>query len=442
LNRSAFSVTNDGKKENRMDVPRKGVNRRKTVRRLIIAGFLSLCAAGVTWGVGRLQPALPLVEAGSVWPDTVKRGSMLRQVHGIGSLVPQEVTWISAQVDGRIEKIHIQPGTPVQPDTLIMDLSNPTLSEAMIAAEYDLKQAEAALADLNVTLQSVKFDKQAAAAQVTSDYEQAKIKADRDQQLAALGLIPSLDLKLSVTQARQLEFRNQIEEKRLGSIDQSTEAQLTAQRVKIDQLRAMYGLKKQQVDELHVFAGVTGMLQQIGNTTTGAPLLEAGQNVVAGAILARIAQQDKLKAQLRITETEAKDIALGQRASVDTHNGVIPGKVIRIDPAAVNGTVLVDVGLSGALPPGARPDLSVDGTVEIEQLNNILYISRPASGQPNSTASLFRIDPDGKTATRTNVRLGRTSVNTIEIVTGLREGEKVIVSDMNSMESHEKIRLN
>ena len=425
-----------------MDVARKGVNRRKTIRRLVIAGFLSITAAGATWGVGRMQPALPLVEAGSVWPDTVKRGSMLRQVHGNGSLVPEQVTWISAQVEGRIEKIHIQPGTSVEPGTIIMDLSNPTLSAAMITAEYDLKQAEATLADLNITLQSVKFDKQAAAAQVTSDYEQARIKADRDTQLASMGLIPALDLKLSNAQARHLELRNQIEEQRLSTIDQSITAQLTAQRVKIDQLRAMYELKKQQVEELHVHAGVTGMLQQLGNTTAGAPLLEAGQNVSAGTILARVAQQDKLKAQLRITETEAKDIVLGQKAAIDTHTGTVEGKVIRIDPSAVNGTVLVDVGLTGMLPQGARPDLSVDGTVDIEKLDNILYISRPASGQPNSAASLFRIDADGKTATRVNVKLGRASVNTIEIVSGLRENDKVIVSDMNAMDSHDRIRLN
>jgi HlyD family secretion protein len=425
-----------------MDVVRKGVNKRKIIGRVAIGCALLCMAAGATWAVGRMQPALPLVEVGSVWPDTVKRGPMVRQVHGIGSLVPREVTWISAQVDGRIEKIHIQPGTPVDADTVIMDLSNPTLNQAMIGAEYDLKQAEAAFADLEITLQSTKYDKQAAAAQVTSDYEQAKIKAERDGQLAAQGLIPALDLKLSLAQARELEFRNQIEEKRLGTIDKSTEAQLTAQRVRIDQLRAVYQLKREQVDQLHVKSGVSGMLQQIGNTNPGAPLLEAGQNVAAGTILARVAGQNRLKAQIRVTETEAKDILLGQEATIDTHNGNVAGKVIRIDPAAVNGTVLVDVGLTGALPAGARPDLSVDGTVEIEHLNQVLYIARPAAGQPNTSVSLFKIDSDGHTATRTSVKLGRASVNTIEIVNGLREGEKVIISDMNAMDSHERIRLN
>jgi HlyD family secretion protein len=238
-----------------------------------------------------------------------------------------------------------------------------------------------------------------------------------------------------------LEYRNGIEEKRLGIIDKSSDAQLAAQRVKIDQFRAMYELKKQQVEQLHVRAGVIGMLQQLGATGIMAQL-EVGQNVAVGSILAKIAQQDRLKAQIKITETEAKDIALGQPAGIDTRNGVIPGKVSRIDPGAVNGTVLVDVALTGALPPGARPDLSVDGTVDLERLENVVYVGRPASGQPNTTVTLFRVDADGKTATRTTVKLGRASVNSIEILDGLKPGDRVILSDMTSMESHNKIRLN
>jgi len=430
-----------------MDVARTGSSKRKIVRRTAFGLIAAIAAGGATLGVSRLQPALPQVEAGSVWPDTVKRGDMLRQVHGTGSLVPQDVAWISAQTDGRIEKIYIQPGTLVQPDTVIMDLSNPTLTEAATAAEYDLKQAEAAYADLDVTLQSAKFDKQAAAAQVTSDFQQAKIKAERDRQLADQGLIPKLDFKLSVAQADVLEYRNKIEEKRLGIIDRSSDAQLAAQRVKIDQFRAMYELKKQQVEQLYVRAGIAGMLQQIGNSAAGAAngttaQLEVGQNVAAGAILAKVAQQDKLKAQIHITETEAKDILIGQGAAIDTRNGIIPGRVSRIDPAAVNGTVLVDVALAGALPSGARPDLSVDGTVDLERLTNIVYVGRPASGQPNSTITLFRVDANGKTATRISVKLGRASVNFIEVLGGLNEGDKVILSDMSSMDSHNRIRLN
>jgi HlyD family secretion protein len=425
-----------------MDVQRQGVGKRKTIRRILLVVTLLLAAGGITYGVSHLQPALKSVEAGTAYPDTVKRGPMLRQVHGIGSLVPEDVLWISAQIDGRIEKIYMQPGTPVQAGTVLMELSNPTLTEAMTGAEYDLKQAEAAMLDLEVTLQSTKFDKQTAAAQVASDYEQAQIKADRDKELVQMGLIPKLDYKLSEAQAKALQSRSAIEDKRMGIIDRSTEAQLAAQRVKIDQFKAMYELKKQQVDQLRVRASVAGMLQQLGNGAVGAPPLEVGQNVLAGGILAKVAQQDKLKAQVKITETEARDVALGQPASIDTHNGVIPGKVVRIDPSAVNGSVLVDVALIGALPKGARPDLSVDGTVDIERLDDVLYVGRPTVGQPHSTVTLFRIDPDGKTATRTTVKLGRASVNTIEILDGLKLGDKVILSDMSSMDSQERIRLN
>ncbi len=425
-----------------MDIQRQGISKRKTLRRTLVGLTLLLVASGITYGVTHLQTALPTVENGTAYPDEVKRGPMLRQVHGIGSLVPEEVLWISAQIDGRIEKIYLQPGTPVEAGTPLMDLSNPTVTEAKTGAEYDLKQAEAALTDLEVTLQSTKFDKQTAAAQVASDYEQAKIKADRDKELAGLGLIPKLDYKLSEAQAVALQLRSGIEDKRMGIIDRSTEAQLAAQRVKIEQFKAMYELKKAQVEELQVRAAVAGMLQQLGNGAVGAPPLEVGQNVAAGGILAKVAQQDKLKAQIKITETEARDIALGQPASIDTHNGVIFGKVTRIDPSAVNGSVLVDVALTGPLPKGARPDLSVDGTVDIERLDDVLYVGRPTVGQPQSTVTLFRLDPDGRTATRTIVKLGRASVNTIEILGGLRPGDKVILSDMSNMDSHEKIRLN
>jgi hypothetical protein len=326
-----------------------------------------------------------------------------------------------------------------------MELSNPTLTEAMVGAEFDLKQAQANLADLTVTLQSTTFDKQAVAAQVTADYNDAKLAADRDQQLAKLGLIPDLDVKLSQNKAQQLDYRNELEKKRLGIISQSVEAQLAAQKVKIDQLKAVYELKKQQVDQLRVRAGVTGVLQQLGGTTSAAgtaPPLEAGQNVLAGSILAKIAQQDKLKAQVKITETEAKDIAIGQPASIDTRNGIIPGKVTRIDPSAVNGTVTVDVKLEGALPAGARPDLSVDGTIDIERLADVVYVGRPTVGQPHSTVTMFRYDPDGKTATRVTVKLGRASVNTIEVLDGLKVGDRVILSDMSAQDSHDRIRLN
>jgi HlyD family secretion protein len=426
-----------------MDVVRKSSKNRRALHRLLIGALALLILAGAGWGVARMQPALPSVEAASVWPDTVKRGEMVRQVHGVGSLVPQDVLWVSAQIDGRIEKINVQPGTEVKEDTVIMVLSNPTLVEAMTAAEFDLKQAQVAYTDLEVTLQNARFDKESAAAQIASDYQQAKIKADRDRQLVASGLIARIDSNLSIADAQALELRNAIEEKRLGIIDRSAAAQLAAQQVKIDQFRAIYELKKEQVEQLRIRAGVSGMLQQLGNSAvTSSPPLEVGQNVSAGSILARIAQQNKLKAQIRIAETEARDIALGQPAEIDTHNGVAAGKVSRIDPAAVNGTVLIDVVLTGALPPGARPDLSVDGTVELERLNNVTYVGRPPSGQPNSNVTVFRLDPDGKTATHVKVHFGRASVNTIEVVDGLRVGDRIILSDMSSVDSHDRIRIN
>lgn len=428
-----------------MDVPRQGVARRKLIRRILISIAGLLIIGGSVFAVSRLQPALPSVDAGTLWPDTVKRGSLLRQVHGLGTLVPEEIVWISAQSDARIEKIYIQPGTKVEPNTVIMKLSNPTLTEAMVGAEFDLKQAQAALTDLNVQLQSSTFDKQANAAQVNSDFQQAKIEADRDKQLSSLGLIPEIELKQSQNKAEALQFRNQLEEKRLKIIHDSVEAQLAAQKVKIEQLQAMYALKKEQVDELNVRAGVSGVLQQLGNATATAngtvPPLEVGQNVTAGSILAKVAQQNRLKAQIKVTETEAKDVALGQLASIDTRNGIIPGKVTRIDPAAVNGTVLVDVSLQGELPPGARPDLSVDGTIDIEKLNDVLYVGRPTSAQPNSSVTLFRMDPGGKTATRVPVKLGRASVSSIEVVGGLKEGDTIILSDMSAQDGHDRIRL-
>lgn len=425
-----------------MDVPRTGVKKKKLQRTIVLAIVL-LSVSGGSWMVAHMQPALPSVDATGIWPDTVKRGPMVRQIHGMGSLVAQDVLWVSAQTEGRVEKINVQPGTEVREDTVLMELSNPTLVQAMTGASFDLKQAEAAYTDLEVTLQNARYDKESAAAQVSSDYQQAKIKADRDRQLAELGLLPALDSKLSLAQASELERRHAIEEKRLGIIDRSVQAQLAAQRVKIEQLQAVLDLKKQQVEQLRVRAGVAGMLQQLGGANTpGAPQLEVGQNVTAGSILARVAQQNKLKAQVRVSETEARDIALGQPASVDTHNGVIPGRVSRIDPGAVNGTVLVDIALNGTLPLGARPDLSVDGTIEIERLNDVVYVGRPASGQPNSTATLFRIDSDGKTATHTRVKFGRASVSTIEVLEGLKVGDKVILSDMTTADSHDRIRLN
>ncbi len=430
-----------------MDVKREGAGRKKVVRRIIFTTLFLLGAIGTTLAVARLKPALPTVERATIWSDTVKRGSMLRQVRGPGTLVPMEVLWIPAETDGRIKSILVRPGASVKPDTVILELDSPDVQLAALNAQFDLKAAEAGLVDLRVRLASESFDQKATAATVKSDYVQANMQAERDTKLAKEGLIPDLQMKLSNTRAEELSTRNQIELDRLKIVDASVQAQLDAQKVKVEQLRAVYELKKQQVEKMRVRAGTTGILQALGppvGTSAAAttPPLEVGQKVTAGLILAKIAQPEKLKADLKITETEAKDIVLGQVAEVDTRNGVVPGKVIRIDPAAVNGTVTVDVALTGPLPQGARPDLNVDGTIQLEKLNDILYVGRPSSGQSYSDITLFRLEPDGKTAMRTKVKLGRASVNMMEVLSGLNVGDQVILSDMSASDSHDRIRLN
>jgi HlyD family secretion protein len=426
-----------------MDVQRRDIRGRRLVRWLGI-GTVVVSAAGISFAVNRLRPALPSVAANTLWIDSVRHGPMLRQITGLGTLVPEEVSWVSAQTDGRIEKIHVQVGATVKPDTVIMELSNPGLTESMLAAQFDLKQAEANLTDLKAALESAAIDKQVTAAQVGADFAEAKLAASRDQQLGKLGLIPDLSVQLSQDKAKQLEFRNGLEIKRLGATQQSFEAQLAAQRVKIEQLTAVYELKEQEVTQLRVRAGTNGILQQLGNANPAGTIqpLEIGQNVNAGSILAKIAQQNKLKAQVKVTETDAKDLVIGQAASVDTHNGVAQGKISRIDPSAVGGTVTVDITFDAALPPGARPDLSVDGTIDIERVSDALYMPRPTIGQPNGTVTLFRVDENGLTASRRTVRLGRASANNVQILSGVSTGDRVILSDTSSLNVHDRIKLN
>jgi HlyD family secretion protein len=419
-----------------MDVPRSSIHKRnRLIKRIIIIAVIAAAIPAITLAVLRLQPAAPTVEWGTIWPDTVKRGPMIRQVRGLGTLTPLEVLYIPAQALGRVEKIYVRPGTQVKADTVILTLSNPELDNDMVGAEFNLKAAEAAYTDLRVQLESQGFDKEAAASKVNSDYVQAKLKADRDKKLADAGLIPTVDLQLSTTTAEELQKEDNSEKKRLQIINESVQAQLDAQKVKIEQLKALYELKKKEVDDLKVRAGINGV-------ETALPV-EEGQQIAAGTVLAEVSDPTKLKAQLKITETEAKDIVIGQQATIDTHNGIIPGHVMRIDPAAVNGTVTVDVGLDGALPAGgARPDQSVDGTVELEHLADVLQVGRPTIGQPNSTVTLFKISPDQKYAVRATVKLGRASVNTIEVLDGLKVGDQVVLSDMNQWDSHDRIRFN
>ena len=420
-----------------MDIPRKGAARNRMIRRIVIAGVMLLAIPLITWGLMRLKPAAPTVELATVWPDTVKRGPMLRQVRGLGTLVPDEVFWVAALTDGRVEAIYLRPGAQVKPETVILKLSNPELELAAVDAEWQLKQAEANLTDLRVKLESQRLDQRSTAARVQAEMVKAKLEADLEERLRRDGLTSELKTRLTRATADELANRYQIEQKRLEISSDSIEAQLAAQKVQIEKLRAAWQLKKQQVAQLTIRAGTAGVLQQLGAT---API-EVGQRLAAGTALAKIAQPWRLKAELKIAETQAKDIVIGQLASIDTRNGVIEGRVSRIDPAVQNGTVTVDVKLEGELPQGARPDLSVDGTVELERLDNVLYVGRPVYGQPNSTVGLFRIDPRTNEAVRIPVRFGRTSVNTIEILEGLKEGDRVLLSDMSAWDAHNRLQL-
>lgn len=414
-----------------MDIPRKAPNRRlrRALYALIGAGGITL----ITVGVSRLKPAAPSVDRATVWVDTVKRGPMLRQVRGSGTLVPEEIRWIPAITEGRVERQLVQPGAVVKAETVLLELSNPEVEQAALEAEMQLKAAEAEYANLRVQLESQRLTQQAQAAMVQAEYRQAKLQAEANEELAKDRLISDLMLKLSKVRAEELATRHEIEQKRLEISAESVKAQLAVQQARVEQLRALFQLRRSQVEALRVRAGVGGVLQQV--------LVEVGQQVTPGMNLARVANPTRLKAEVRIAETQAKDIQIGQRAFIDTRNGVVPGHVIRIDPAVQNGTVTVDVALDGSLPKGARPDMSVDGTIEIERLEDVIYVGRPAFGQERSVVGLFKLVDGGKSAVRVPVKLGRSSVNTIEIVEGLQPGDQVILSDMSAWDAFDRIRL-
>ncbi len=417
-----------------MDVPRQGAARKKLIRRIIYGAILLITVPLITWGLSRMKPAAPSVERGTVWIDTVKRGPMKREVRGLGTLVPEEILFIQAANEGRVERIVLRPGVNVGDDTVLLVLSNPDLELAAADLEWQVKQAEANQQDLVVKLATTQLDLRSAVATVESEFVQAKLKADRDIQLGKEGLAPDLTVKLSVATAEEAGKRREIEMKRLEISKDSAEAQLASQRVQIEKLRAAWALKKKQVDQLKIRAGTRGVLQQLP--------VEVGQRVTPGTLLAKVAQPWKLKADLKIAETQAKDVQIGQLAMIDTRNGEIPGKVSRIDPAVINGTVTVDVKLEGELPSGARPDLSVDGTIELERLDDVVYVGRPVFGQANSLVTLFKLDGEGKEAMRVQVKLGRSSVNTIEVVEGLKVGDQVVLSDMSAWDAQNRIRLN
>jgi len=428
-----------------MDIQRKGVGKKKAIRLAITLVVLAVAGVGITIGLAKLKPAAPGVEMSTLWPDTVRRGPMLREVRGLGTLVPENTMLITARTDGRVERILIRPGTQVKADSVVMILSSPELENTLVAAEYAQKAAEADYQNLKVTLQKQLFDMQAAAAQIEADYNTAKLQADRDEALAKEQLLPKVDAEISRVKAQQLLERVQIEKKRMATYGDQEKAQLDAQNVKVQQLRADYGLKKSQVDQLKVRAGFDGTLQALPPPMAA---VEEGQKVSAGAALGKIAQPSHLKAELKIAETQVKDIAQGQPAVIDTRlagggsNGLIEGRVFRIDPSILNGTVTVDVALKGALPPGARPDLSVDGTIQLEKLDDVVFVGRPVFGQQDATVQIFKIDPDGKYASKVKVTFGRSSVNTIEVKDGLKVGDRVILSDMSAYDNYDRIKLN
>ena len=425
-----------------MDVPRgKEVARRKLIKRVAAIVVVLAAIPLITWGLSRLKPAAPTVDRATVWVDTVKRGPMVREVRGLGKLVVEDYIWIPAQFEGRIEKINFLPGSKLHASDVLMIISNADMALAANDLEWQVKQAEANYTNLQVTLQSSQLAQKSVTQQVKSDMSQAELQADRDKQLTKLGLKSDLETKISVAKWEELQGRYQLSKEQLDISDQSIKAQLDAQKVQIEKLKAAYELKRQQVQQLVIRAGVDGVLQQLG---AGAPLppLEVGQRVAPGTILAKVAQPSRLKAELQIPETQAKDVTLGQVASIDTRNGIISGKVVRKDPAAINGTITVDCSLEGQLPEGAVPDLSVDGTITIEKLANVVYVGRPVIGQAGAKVGLFKLDPDEKEAQRVSVSLGRSSVNTIEIVNGLNVGDKVILSDMQNWDAHNRIRLN
>jgi len=418
-----------------MDIARPDIKQKRLRRQWIVGGlgFVALALAG--FFVSRLKPAAPTVDRATVWTDTVKRGPMLRQVRGPGSLVPREdrIRLIPAETEATVVRIRVLPGAKVEPGTVLMDLVDPQLQQELLDAELQLKAAQADYINTRAKVQSDLMDQKAAAATVVADHNQAQLQAQTDKSLYDLGVISGLTYSASKGKADELTTRTDLEKQRLVLNEKAIETQLAVQQTKVDQARALLALKQKQMDALSVRAGISGVLVELDH--------QVGEHVDTGATLAKVVQPDQLKASLKIAETQARDIQIDQPAEIDTHNGVISGKVMRIDPAVVNGTVTVDVELDGSLPLGARPDLSVDGTIDLDRMTNVLNVGRPAFGNENSTISLFRLSSDGKTAVRIPVKVGKASVNSIEVLEGLGEGDTVILSDMSRWDNTDKIRL-
>lgn len=416
-----------------MDIPRPEQRRKRRIRQASVACAVIVVIALATVGLAKLQPAVPSVARSSVWMESVREGDMRLEVTGPGTLVPRETRWIAAQTDARVDRILVRPGAVVQPSSVLMELSNPDLLQQADAARYDLKAAQADLTDARLELRDQQLDRQAALAAARADYESAHLTAQAEQPLAAQGIVPALQYKRDALSAEQLGVRLQTEQQRLSQFSASIGAQLDAKRARLNQARDVYRRRMQQVASLQVRAGIAGVLEEV--------LVEEGQHVSSGANLARVARPDDLRAELQIPETEAHEVQVGQRVAVDTRNGVVAGQVARIDPAVQDGTVKVDVDFTATLPSGARPDLSVDGTIEIERLAHVVFTGRPANAEPHTTIDLFKLVDGGRYAVRVPVRLGRTSAKAVEIVRGLAPGDRVILSDTSAWAASSRIRL-
>jgi len=416
-----------------VDIARpSSVKRQKQIRRGIYIAVGLVAIVAVTIGVSRLKPAAPGVDRATVWIDTVKRGPMVRQVRGSGTLVPEDIRWIPATTQGRVEKIILRPGAQVKPDTVILEMSNPDLQQSVKDAQLAFQSAQAAYLNKKADLESQYLSQQADVATVEANYRQAALDLEANEQLQKDGLVSELTVKLKRTQANDQQNRLKIAQQRLTMTADGLKSQLAPQEAEVNQKRFAYELSTRKLDDLRVKAGMTGVLQLVQ--------VEVGAQVAPGEKLIRVADPSTLKAEVRIAETQTKDLSPGQPAEIDTRNGVVQGHVSRIDPASSNGTVGVDVILEGTLPAGARPDLSVDGTIRLEKLDNVVFVGRPAFGQDDGNISLFKLMPNGE-AVRTNVKLGRSSVSTIEIKEGLQPGDQVILSDMSTYDQFDRIQL-
>jgi len=415
-----------------MDIPRPNAAKDKRKKRIMYGVIAAVVLIGITFAMSRLKPAAPTVERNLVWIQSVKRGPMVRQVRGLGTLVPEEIRWIAARTQGRVDKIILRPGAKVEPGSLILELNNPDVVSAAANADSQLHAAEAQLAGLRVQLESSLLAAESTAAAAKSSFEQAKLQAEVNDELFKDGLVSPVQMKVAKVSAEEAATRHGIEQKRYSFAKDSIKPQLAVQEAEVERLTSMAKLRHEELDALQVRASMSGVLSALP--------VEVGAQVQPGTSIARVADPTKLKAEVRIAETQAKDIAIGQLASIDTRNGIVEGKVARIDPAVINGTVLVDVTLTGQLPKGARTDLSVDGTIELERLDDVVYVGRPAFGQEKSTVGIYKLNDSGE-AIRTQVQLGRSSVNTIEIIQGLQPGDQVILSDMSQWEANDRIRL-